>query len=105
MERVNVFSKLNKSVYLNMMKKLVNKYGKLSYRINKDAIKESKVSNTEETFENDDALFYIDKIYEEVRYNALKGKPLDDIKVDIKTYIMELEINEKFIICQNISII
>ena len=88
-----------------MMKKLVNKYGKLSYRINKDAIKESKVSNTEETFENDDALFYIDKIYEEVRYNALKGKALDDIKVDIKTYIMELEINEKFIICQNISII
>ena len=62
MERVNVFSKLNKSVYLNMMKKLVNKYGKLSYRINKDAIKESKVSNTEEIFENDDALFYIDKI-------------------------------------------
>ena len=104
MERVNVFSKLNKSVYLNMMK-LVNKYGKLSYRINKDAIKESKVSNTEEIFENDDALFYIDKIYEEVRYNALKGKALDDIKVDIKTYIMELEINEKFIICQNISII
>ena len=88
-----------------MMKKLVNKYGKLSYRINKDAIKESKVSNTEEIFENDDALFYIDKIYEEVRYNALKGKALDDIKVDIKTYIMELEINEKFIICQNISII
>ena len=87
------------------MMKLVNKYGKLSYRINKDAIKESKVSNTEETFENDDALFYIDKIYEEVRYNALKGKALDDIKVDIKTYIMELEINEKFIICQNISII
>ena len=88
-----------------MMKKLVNKYGKLSYRINKDAIKESKVSNKEEIFENDDALFYIDKIYEEVRYNALKGKALDDIKVDIKTYIMELEINEKFIICQNISII
>ena len=88
-----------------MMKKLVNKYGKLSYRINKDAIKESKVSNTEEIFENDDALFYIDKIYEEVRYNALKGKALDDIKVDRKTYIMELEINEKFIICQNISII
>ena len=104
MERVNVFSKLNKSVDLNMMKKLVNKYGKLSYHINKDAIKESKVNNTEEIFENDDALFYIDKIYEEVRYNALKGKALDDIKVDIKTYIMELEINEKFI-CQNISII
>ena len=104
MERVNVFSKLNKSVDLNMMKKLVNKYGKLSYHINKDAIKESKVNNTEEIFENDDALFYIDKIYEEIRYKALKGKSLDDIKVDIKTYIMELEINEKFI-CQNISII
>ena len=34
-------------------------------------------------------------MYEEVRYKALKEKLLDDIKVDIKTYITELEINEK----------
>ena len=67
----------------------------MSYRINKDVIKESKVSNTEEIFEDDDTLTYIDKMYEEVRYKALKEKLLDDIKVDIKTYITELEINEK----------
>ena len=47
MERANVISKLNKGVDLNIIKKVENKYGKLSYRINKDAIKESKVSNTE----------------------------------------------------------
>ena len=68
----------------------------LSYRINKDAIKESKVSDTGEIFENDDTLSYIDKMYEEVKYKALKKKLLDDIKVDIKTYIKELETNEKF---------
>ena len=68
----------------------------MSYRINKNAIKESKVSNTEEIFENDDTLSYINKMYDEVRYKTLKQKLLDDIKVDIKTYIIELEINEKF---------
>ena len=41
-------------------------------------------------------IHYLDKMYEEVRYRALKEKLLDDIKVDIKTYITELEINEKF---------
>ena len=96
MERVNVISKLNKGVVLNIIKKVENKYGKLSYRINKDAIKESKVSNTEETFKNDDTLSYIDKMYKEVKYKDLKEKLLDDIKVDIKTYFKELEINEKF---------
>ena len=35
-------------------------------------------------------------MYEEVKYKALKEKLLDDIKVDIKTYIKELETNEKF---------
>ena len=34
-------------------------------------------------------------MYDEVRYKALKEKLLDDIKVNIKTYITELEINEK----------
>ena len=96
MERVNVISKLNKGVDLNIIKKVENEYGKLSYRINKDAIKESKVSHTEDKFENDDALSYIEKMYEEFRYKALKEKLLDDINVDIKTYITELEINEKF---------
>ena len=35
-------------------------------------------------------------MFEEVRYKALKQELLLDIKVDIKTYITELEINEKF---------
>ena len=35
-------------------------------------------------------------MHEEVKYKALKEKLLDDIKVDIKTYIKELETNEKF---------
>ena len=35
-------------------------------------------------------------MYEEVRYKAFKEKFLDDIKVDIKQHITELEINEKF---------
>ena len=35
-------------------------------------------------------------MYEEVKYKALKKKILDDIKVDIKTYIKELETNKKF---------
>ena len=34
-------------------------------------------------------------MYDEVRYKALKEKLLNDIKVNIKTYITELEINEK----------
>ena len=34
-------------------------------------------------------------MYEKVRYKALKEKLLDDIKVDIKTYITELEIKVK----------
>ena len=96
MERANVISKLNKGVDLNIIEKVENKYEKLSYRINKDAIKESKVSNTGEIFENDDTLSYIDKMYEEVKYKALNEKLLDDIKVSIKTYIKELETNEKF---------
>ena len=68
----------------------------MPYHVNKETTEESKVSNTEGIFENDDTLSYIDKMYEEVRYKALKEKLLDDIKVDIKTYITELEINEKF---------
>ena len=83
-------------INLNIINKVENKYGKLSYRINKDVIKESKVTNTEEIFDNNDTLSYIDKMYEEVRYKALKEKLLEDIKVDIKSYITELEINEKF---------
>ena len=35
-------------------------------------------------------------MYEEVKCKALKEKLLDDIKVDIKTYIKELETNETF---------
>ena len=61
MEKANVVSKLNKGVDLNIIKKVENKYGGLSYRISKDAIKDSKVSNTEEIFENNDTLSYIDK--------------------------------------------
>ena len=91
MERADIISKVNKGVDLKIIEELENKYGKLSYRINKDVIKESKVSNTEEIFEDDDTLTYIGKMYEEVRYKALKEKLLDDIK----TYITELEINEK----------
>ena len=68
----------------------------MSCSINKDAIKESKVSNTEKIFENDYPLSYKDKMYEEVRCKDLKEKFLDDFKVNIKTYIMEIEINEKF---------
>ena len=79
MERANVISKLKKGVDLNIIKKVKNKYGKLSYRINKDAIKESKVSNTAEIIENDDTLSYIDKMYEEVKYKALKEKLLDEL--------------------------
>ena len=97
MERVNVISKLNKGVDLNIIKKVENKYGNLSAPINKDTIKESKVSNTEEIFENDDTLSYIDKMYEEVRHKDLKDKLLDDIKVDIKTYITAVEFNENFL--------
>ena len=83
MDKAIVISKLSKGVDLRIIKKVENKYGKLSYRINKEAIKESKVSNTEKIFENDDTLSYIDKLYEEVRYKALKEKLLGDIKVDI----------------------
>ena len=96
MDKANVISKLNKGADLNITKKVEDKYEKLSYYINKETIKESKVSNTEEIFENDDTLSYNDKMYEEVRYKALKEKLLDDVKVDIKTYITELNINEKF---------
>ena len=39
MEKANVISKLNIGVDLNIIKKVENKYRKLSYRINKDAIK------------------------------------------------------------------
>ena len=92
METANVISKQNKGVDLNIIKKGENKYGKLSYCINKDAIKESKVSSTEQILENDDTLSYIDKMYEDVRYKAFKEKILDDIKVDIKTCMTELKI-------------
>ena len=96
MERANIISKVNKGVDLKIIKKVENKYGTLSYRVNQKAIKESKVSNTEEIIENDDTLFYKDKMYEEGRYKALKEKRFDDIKVDIKIHITELIINEKF---------
>ena len=96
MERANIISKVNKGVDLKIIKKVENKYGTLSYRVNQNAIKELKVSNTEEIIENDDTLFYKDKMYEEGRYKALKEKRFDDIKVDIKIYITELMINEKF---------
>ena len=46
MERANFISKLSKGVDLNIIKEIQNKYGKFSYCINKDAVKESKVSNT-----------------------------------------------------------
>ena len=52
MERANVISKLRKGVDLNIVKKVENKYGKLTYCITKDAIKKSKVSNIEEIFPN-----------------------------------------------------
>ena len=60
MERADIISKVKKGVDLKIIKKVENKYGKLSYRISKDVIKESKVSNTEEIFEDDDTLTYID---------------------------------------------
>ena len=68
--------------------KVDNKYWKFSYCINQDAIKESKVSNTKEIFENDDTLSYIDKMYEEVGYKALKEKLLDS-KVDIHSFLQD----------------
>ena len=122
MERANIISKVSNGVDLKLIKKAENKHGKLSYLINKDAIKESKVRNTDEIFENDDTLSSIDNmceevrykasidnmceevrykasidnICEEVRYKALKEKLLDDIKVDVRKYITKLEVNEKF---------
>ena len=68
------FQSQNKGVDLHIIKKLKNENGKWSYRINKETIKESKGSYTEEIFENDDTLSYIDKRYEEVRYKALREK-------------------------------
>ena len=73
-----------------------NVISKLNYRINKEIIKKSKVSNTEEIFKNDDTLSYKDKMFEKAKYKAFKDKLLENIKVDIKTYITELEINKKF---------
>ena len=88
MERADIISKESKGVDLKIIKEVENKYGKLSHRINKDVIKESKVSNTEEIFEDDDTLSYIDKMYGEIRYKNLKEKLLDDIKYH-KTYITD----------------
>ena len=65
MERADIISKVKKGVDLKIIRKVENKYGKLSYRINKGVIKKSKVSNTEEIFDDDDTLTYIDKMYEE----------------------------------------
>ena len=96
MERANIISKVSNDVDLKLIKKAENKHGKLSYLINKHAIKESKVRNTDEIFENDDTLPSIDNMCEEVRYKALKEKLLDDIKVDVRKYITKLEVNEKF---------
>ena len=96
MERANIISKVSNGVDLKLIKKAENKHGKLSYLINKHAIKESKVRNTDEIFENDDTLPSIDNMCEEVRYKALKEKLLDDIKVDVRKYITKLEVNEKF---------
>ena len=109
MERANIISKVSNGVDLKLIKKAENQHGKLSYLINKDAIKESKVRNTDEIFENDDTLSSIDNMCEEVRYKAsidnmceevrykaLKEKLLDDIKVDVRKYITKLEVNEKF---------
>ena len=59
-----LYLEAKQGVALNIIKKVENKYGKLSCRIDKNAIKESKVSNTEEIFENDDTLSYKDKMYE-----------------------------------------
>ena len=108
MERANIISKVSNGVDLKLIKKAENKHGKLSYLINKHAIKESKVRNTDEIFENDDTLSSIDNMCEEVRYKAsidnmceevrykaLKEKLLDDIKVDVRKYITKLEVNEK----------
>ena len=95
MERANIISKVSNGVDLKLIKKAENKHGKLSYLINKHAIKESKVRNTDEIFENDDTLPSIDNMCEEVRYKALKEKLLDDIKVDVRKYITKLEVNEK----------
>ena len=58
----------------------------------------SKISNTEQIFENAGTSSYIDKMQEEVRHKPLKEKLLDNIKIDTKTYITEFEINEKIIL-------
>ena len=50
MERANIISKLNKDVDLSIIKEVEKKYGNLSHRINTDAIKESKVSNTDRRY-------------------------------------------------------
>ena len=44
MERANIISKVNKGVDLKIIKKVENKYGTLSYRVNQNAIKELKKS-------------------------------------------------------------
>ena len=49
-ERANIISKLNKDVDLSIIKEVENKYGNLSHGINKDDIKESKVSNTDRRY-------------------------------------------------------
>ena len=50
MERANIISKLNKDVDLSIIKEVEKKYGNLSHHINTDAIKESKVSNTDRRY-------------------------------------------------------
>ena len=39
MERADIISKINKGADLKIIKKVENKYGKLSYHINKDVIR------------------------------------------------------------------
>ena len=61
------YSKAKQRCRLKCYKERENKSRKFSWHINKVAIKESKVSNTEEIFENDDTLSYIDSMYEVVK--------------------------------------
>ena len=66
-----------------------NKYGKLTYRINKDAIKESKVSNIEEIFPNN--------------YSTILSETHDQEWYDTRIKSFETELARKDDIIYNMS--
>lgn len=74
MEKEHVISNLQQCIEFYIVRKVENKYKKSPYHINQEAVNKSNANKAVVQTETEDSLTFMDKIYEEIKYEVLKEK-------------------------------